>query len=85
MMGIEDTPVFIRNKVSNQAELTDMVLSAASYLDKQTILEKIPWITVDEIDGILARLDAESHGRFGPEEDDEEETEEDEETGEEEE
>ena len=64
MMGIDDTPVFVRNRVSNQAEQTDMILAASAYLDKQTILEKIPWITVDEVDNILARTDAESHERF---------------------
>ena len=64
MMGIDDTPVFMRNRVSNQKEQTDMVLSAAQYLDKQTILEKLPWISVDEIDGILQRLDGETMGRF---------------------
>ena len=68
MMGIDDTPVFVRNKVSNQKEMTEMILSAGAYLDTQTILEKLPWITVDEVDGILARTDAESHGRFGNEE-----------------
>ena len=58
MMGIDDVPVFTRNRVSNQKEQTEMVLSAANYLDDQTILEKLPWISVDEIDGILARKDA---------------------------
>ena len=48
-----------------------MILSAGAYLDAQTILEKLPWITVDEVDGILARTDAESHGRFGTEENEE--------------
>jgi len=64
MMGIEDTPVFVRNKVSNQKEMTEMILAAGAYLDSQTILEKLPWITVDEVDGILARLDEDSHERF---------------------
>ena len=64
MMGIDDTPIFVRNKVSNQKEQTDMVISAAQYLDPQTVLEKLPWITVDEIDGILARTDAASMNRF---------------------
>ena len=80
MMGIEDVPQFKRNKVSNQKEQTEMVMMAANEIDHQTLLEKLPWITVDEVDGILARTDAESHGRFCPEEDetDDEENEEDE-------
>ena len=56
MLGIEDMPVFKRNKVSNQKEQTDMIL-AADFLDTQTKLEKLPWITVDEVDDILARID----------------------------
>lgn len=72
MMDIDDTPLFNRNRVSNQKEQTEMIISAANYLDKQTILEKLPWITVDEIDGILARLDEDSASRFKnePDEDD---------------
>lgn len=78
MMGIEDVPQFKRNKVSNQMEQTQMVMLAADALDEQTILEKLPWITVDEVDDIMARMDGEALVRFEPEETDEpEETEED--------
>ena len=38
--------------------------AAADYLDDQTILEKLPFVTVDEVDAILARKDAESYSRF---------------------
>jgi len=64
MMGIEDIPVFSRNRVSNQKEQTEMIISAAQYLDDQTILEKLPWISVDEVDSILARKDEETFDRF---------------------
>ena len=66
MMGETEgtTPIFKRNRVSNQKEQTEMVVSAASYLDDQTILEKLPFITVDEVDDILARKDGESFSRF---------------------
>ena len=85
MMGIDDTPVFVRNRVSNQKEQTEMILAAASYLDQQTILEKMPWISVDEVDGILERLDGETFSRYEktiPEEEPEEEPEEGPEGGE---
>ena len=59
LMGIEDNPVFKRNRISNQQEQTSMVLSAAEYLDSETILSKLPFITVDEVSEILARKDAE--------------------------
>lgn len=67
MMGVQDmdtTPIFKRNRVSNQKEQTEMVMLAANSLDTQTILEKLPFITVDEVDDILARLNGESHDRF---------------------
>ena len=72
------TPIFKRNRVSNQKEQTDMVVAAAPYLDDQTILEKLPFITVDEVDDILARKDGESFSRFDDVQTDEEEEEEDE-------
>lgn len=62
--GIEDTPIFKRNRISNQVEQTEMVLSAADYLDEETILQKLPFITVDEIPGILARKDMQDRDRF---------------------
>lgn len=64
MMGIDDVPIFSRNRVSNQKEQTEMVILAAQYMDDRTILEHLPWITPDEVDGILIRKDAESHDRF---------------------
>lgn len=64
LIGIEDTPIFKRNRISNQAETTQMVLSAADYLDDETILRKLPFITVDEVMEILNRKNAESVDRF---------------------
>ena len=64
LLGIDDVPVFHRNRVSNQREQTDMVIAAADYLDKRTILEKLPWISIDEVDDILTRIDGEDLGRF---------------------
>lgn len=80
MMGQTEgtTPIFKRNRVSNQKEQTEMVVSAANWLDDQTILEKLPFISVDEVDDILARKDGESFSRFEDMQTDEEEEEEDE-------
>lgn len=49
------TPQFKRNRISNQMEQTQMVLSASAYLDDETIIKHIPWISVDEVDEILKR------------------------------
>ena len=51
--GIEDaTPIFKRNRVSNQKETTEMVLLAAPYLDDETIVKHLPFISVDELETI---------------------------------
>lgn len=55
LIGVEDYPVFDRNRISNEKEETEMIMLAANYLDNETIVKKLPFITVDEIDGILAR------------------------------
>lgn len=56
LIGIEDDyPIFDRNRISNELEETQMVMLAANYLDDETVLRKLPFITVDEVDGILAR------------------------------
>lgn len=64
LTGIEDTPVFSRNRITNQSEQVSMVMQEASVLDAETILKKLPNITPDEIPDILARKDAEEGGRF---------------------
>ena len=58
LIGIEDTPVYKRNRISNQLEQTQMVIMAAEHLSERAILEKLPWVTVDEIDRILAERDS---------------------------
>jgi hypothetical protein len=72
LIGIEDTPQFKRNRISNQAEQTQMIMSVANYLDDETILSKLPFINVDEVMQILAKRDVEDQSRFEQDEDDEE-------------
>lgn len=55
LIGIEDEPVYKRNRICNLKEETEMVMLAANELDKRTLLTKLPFITPDEVDGILAR------------------------------
>ena len=62
--GIDDMPIFKRNRLSNQKEQVDMVLSAANYLDDETLLNKLPFLSVDEIQKVLLNKDAESDSRF---------------------
>ena len=66
LMGItgEDaTPIFKRNRIANQYEQTQMIMLAADYLDEEAVLDKLPWISVDEVADIMARRDAENAER----------------------
>ena len=60
----EEAKPFNRSKITNQLETTQMVLMAAQYLDDETLLSKLPWLTSEEIKEILKRKDAESVERF---------------------
>jgi hypothetical protein len=69
LMGIEDTPVFKRNRISNEKEQVEMVMMEANYLDDETILSKLPNISPDEVSHILARKDMEDASKFEVDED----------------
>lgn len=64
LAGIDDEPTFHRSTIINQTEETQMILSAAEYLDERTILNHLPFISPDEIETILAGLSREELGRF---------------------
>jgi SPP1 family phage portal protein len=64
LIGIEDEPSFKWNRIANQTEETQMVLSAASYLDDEAVLKHLPWLTPEEVDKILERKDAEDAARL---------------------
>ena len=68
LIGIDDVPVFKRNRISNQLEQVQMLMLEAEYLDRQTILENLPNIYIDKVPEIMARLDEETEGRFVREE-----------------
>ena len=70
LAGIEGTPTFQRSRIANQLEETQMVLMAAQYLDDETVLKHLPWLTPEEVDEILKRRDAEDFNRFKSFEDD---------------
>ena len=64
LIGIEDTPVFKRNRITNQLEQVQLVMMEADLLDSETLLRKLPNITDDEVADILAKKDAEGGERF---------------------
>ena len=71
LIGIEDYPIFDRNRIANEKEETEMVMLAANYLDDKTVLDKLPFITVDEVDTILARKGSEDADTITQEEEEE--------------
>lgn len=62
--GIEDEPVYKRNRISNQKEQVEMIMMEATYLDEETVLQKLPNVTVDEVQQILAKRDKEDRDRM---------------------
>lgn len=79
LMGIKDTPIFHRNKISNMKEQTETVMLAADHLDEETLLKKLPFLTPDEVMEVMARKldeDARTIRTADDEEDEDEVTEE---------
>lgn len=55
LAGIDNTPSFKRSRIVNQLEETQMVLSAANFLDVESVLNHLPWLTREEREEILER------------------------------
>ena len=64
LAGIDDDPSFKRSMIVNMTEETNMVLAAAQYLDNETILKHLPFISPDEINEILDNTTREEAERF---------------------
>lgn len=67
LLGIDPDnciPIFKRNRISNHAQLVEMLIAAAEYLDDETIIRKLPFVSVDEVEEILKRKDADGLSRM---------------------
>lgn len=64
LVGIEDSPTFKRTKITNMQEDTQMILSAADYLDSESVLKHLPFLSPDEIDEIMEKKQAEEMERM---------------------
>ena len=64
LIGIDDIPTFKRSKIINMLEDTQMVLSAAQFLDDETILKHLPFLSPDEIETVLKGITREEAGRY---------------------
>ena len=67
LAGVEDDPTFKRSTIINQTEETQMILAAAQYLDAETIIKHLPFISVDEVNSILDNLVREEAMRYAQE------------------
>lgn len=68
LLNIDDEPSFKWNRIANLTEETQMVLTAAQYLDDETVLNHLPWLTPEEVQALLDRKAAESLERFNEQE-----------------
>lgn len=57
-------PIFKRNRIANQKEIVEMLMLTAEYLDEETIVSKLPFVSPDEIQQILERRDIEQQSRI---------------------
>ena len=64
LIGIEDTPIFSRNRISNHKEQVEVISMEAEWLDEETILRKLPNVTPDEVREILSRRNEEDDDRM---------------------
>ena len=64
LLDIEDTPSFTRSQISNKKEYTEMILSAATHLDEETVIKKLPFLTPEEAEAVIEARQAEETARF---------------------
>lgn len=64
LIGIEDEPIYKRNRISNQYEQVQMLMLEAPYFDDETIIAKMPNVTPDEVVEIMRRKDEEDQARI---------------------
>lgn len=65
LQGIEDVPIFRRNRISNQREQVEMLVQEAAWLDESTILRKLPNLTPDEAQAVIEGRENENMARMG--------------------
>ena len=64
LAGVEANPTFRWNKVVNELEQTQMVMQASTYLPDDVVLKHLPFLTPEEVDEILDKLELEEFERF---------------------
>lgn len=66
LAGIEDEPSFHYNRIVNQTEETNMVISAAAYLTEDMVVKKLPFLTPEEAQEIIEDKGNAQMNRYKP-------------------
>ena len=64
LAGIDDEPSFKWNRIANQTEETNMVMTAATVLGDEWTLRKLPFLTPEEVEEILRDIGNREMNRF---------------------
>ena len=64
LAGIDDEPSFKWNRIANQTEETNMIMSAAAILGDELTLKKLPFLTPEEVEDRLRDMGNEAMSRF---------------------
>jgi len=68
LAGIDDEPSFTWNRIANQTEETNMIMTAAPILGDELTLKKLPFLTPEEKEERLKDMGDEAMNRFNPQE-----------------
>lgn len=64
LAGIDDEPSFHYNRIANQTEETNMVMSAAAVLGDELTLKKLPFLTPEEVEERIKDIGNQAMNRF---------------------
>lgn len=67
LAGIDDEPSFHYNRIANQTEETNMILSAAPVLGDELTLKKLPFLTPEEVEERLRDMGNQQMNRYATE------------------
>lgn len=70
LAGIDDEPSFKWNRIANQTEETNMIMTAAAVLGDELTLKKLPFLTPEEVEDRLRDMGNGAMSRFTSPEDD---------------
>ena len=65
LAGIKDEPSFKWNRIANQTEETNMIMTAAAVLGDEWTLKKLPFLTPEEVEEIMKDKGNTNMNRFG--------------------